>query len=209
MYFSTDYLSLRYALSKGLKWGFLNFFTYILGLTATVSKTPGKLMFLSTGRLGAFDPGEPPFSGDDGEPETATPSFIWGYLIDKHRYHLKETEKMEFADSYLTFLLQPYFDLYREKLQDAFAAEVLIDPFIAKANQKLLDRENPYDYPLVDGTDQVKQLQFTRLAPGALSMPNRTKQLTRFLASNPESRIQLRPRIRQLGGFLGGRTPYS
>lgn len=40
-------------------------------------------------------------------------------------------------------------------------------------------------------------------------MPNRLAQASKFLAMNPESRIQVRPHIEQLGGFLGGRTPYS
>lgn len=166
-------------------------------------------LFRPTARLFVFQPPEPPFAGDEGEPETAEPSFVWGYLIDKRRYKLKETKKMQFQDEYLTFLLQPKMAKYQAKLRKAYGNEMEGNREIHLENRKVLWRERPFEFPFLDQTSTLKRIRMADIAPGGLSMPNRNNQMAKFLAQNPESRIQLRPRIDQLGGFIGGRTPYS
>lgn len=183
---------------------------------------PFQLIFLS--EVGAFRPStvvassprkiyvppeEPPFGGDDGEPESAAPSFVWGYLIDKHRLSLGETKTMKFADDYLPFLFLRGADRYKEELEHTYAATETVNPAYGEYNRVVLRQENPFEFELLDQTISLRRFKMSEIPPGGLTMPNRTLQLTKFLVSNPESRLQLRPRSQQLGGFLGGRTPYS
>lgn len=82
-------------------------------------------------------PVEPPFGGDDGEPETAAPSFIWGYLIDRHRHSLGETKKMVFVDDYLTFLFDPKIDHYYKEMMHTYGANEKVDPRYGDHNRTL------------------------------------------------------------------------
>lgn len=116
---------------------------------------------------------------------------------------------MVFVDDYLTFLFQPNLDKYKRELAHAYGANQLCDPSYGPYNRIVRRQENPFEFPLLDQTNSLRRIKMSELAPGALQLPNRTAQLTQFLASNPESRLQLRPRTEQLGGFVGGRTPYS